>query len=82
MIQTDKWAHFGLSGMLTILVFSFHMDWWLAGLIVWVLGLFKEIRDMGHRAIPVMDVGDLVANALGIGAGIICLRRILFLVWL
>ena len=78
-IQTDKIAHFGLSSALTIFGFSIYMDWWKVAGVVFLIGVVKEIFDCKRTGY--VSLGDILANVAGIGFAIICLRRILFLVW-
>ncbi len=66
-LSKDKWLHFSISAALTILL-SFLLSWIAACMLVFGLGLVKELADryLFHGQ---FSIDDLKANAAGILAG-------------
>lgn len=72
--QIDKIAHFSVSSFLVLLIFALFGSMQHAILFTFVIGLVKEIDDVVRSAkLAWENVGDMVANILGIlcGAGLL-----------
>jgi VanZ family protein len=68
MIELDKKLHFGISFFLIILLFALIRNIWLSALIVFIIGLLKELYDGYYNY---FCKKDLLANILGILLGML-----------
>ena len=69
--QTDKIAHFSVSAFLVFLIFALFGNINHEIMFTFIIGLVKEIDDVVRSAkLSWENVGDEVANILGILAGV------------
>ena len=69
-LHVDKVAHYGLSGMMT-LVGQMFVPLWIAAVVVFFIGVAKEVHD--GTEYNVFSIADIVANVSGIGTVWLCL---------
>jgi hypothetical protein len=66
----DKMLHTVASGTLTFIfltLFSFiHVSWWIAPIVVFLVGVGKEVYDYFHPQKHTCDIKDLFADCMGI----------------
>ena len=68
-IKSDKIMHFETSALLVI-IFNLFLPLWISGSLTFLIGVLKEVWDIKHG---VASWSDIIADLLGIGAGILIL---------
>jgi hypothetical protein len=68
----DKFLHVTVSAGLTLIFIwllpYIHIAWWFAPIIIFLIGLSKEIYDRFHPKKHTCDIKDVMADCIGISA--------------
>lgn len=73
-LRTDKLLHFLVSMMLVQMVFFLTANLWLATVVTFLVGIFKEVVVDKLISKGCVDAGDLWADVFGICAGLLLLE--------